>query len=147
MLKLLIIVLIDISAGKRRRNEVPFLSVLTLKYSMVFRARGSICAVLVICNFEEILKGIHYTSLVCRTEERGITIEIIDIECVLLSFLSKNFVSTKWRIYKGILASPRLLRQRISRGCRECELFFSTKFASVFFNEVSSRLKVEKNVF
>jgi hypothetical protein len=29
-------------------------------------------------------------------------IELIDIECVLLSFLSKNFVSTKWRIYKGI---------------------------------------------
>jgi hypothetical protein len=135
MLKLLIIVLIDISAGKRRRNE--------LKYSMVFRARGSICAVLVICNFEEILKGIHYTSLVCRTEERGITIEIIDIECVLLSFLSKNFVSTKWRIYMGILASPRLLRQRISRGCRECELFFSTEFAK----KIISRLKVEKNVF
>ena len=29
-------------------------------------------------------------------------IEIIDIECVLLSFFSENFVSTKWRIYKGI---------------------------------------------
>jgi hypothetical protein len=43
---------------------------------------------------------------------------------VLLSFLSKNFVSTKWRIYKGILASPRLQRQGISRGCRECELVF-----------------------
>ena len=34
------------------------------------------------------------------------TIETIDIECVLLSFLSKKFVSTKWRIYKGILVSP-----------------------------------------
>ena len=27
------------------------------------------------------------------------TIEIIDIECVPLSFLSKNFVSTKWRAF------------------------------------------------
>ena len=53
--------------------------------------------------------------------------EIIDIECVLLSFLSKNFVSTKWRIQKGILVGPRLLRQGISRGCRECELFFRLK--------------------
>jgi hypothetical protein len=52
------------------------------------------------------------------------TIEIIDIECVLLSFLSEKFVSTKWRIYKGILVGPRLLRRGISRGCRECELFF-----------------------
>ena len=29
------------------------------------------------------------------------TIEIIDIECVLLSFLCEKFVATKWRIYKG----------------------------------------------
>ena len=49
-------------------------------------------------------------------------IEIIDIECVLLSFLSEKFVSTKWRIYKGILVGPRLLRRGISRSCRECEL-------------------------
>jgi hypothetical protein len=54
-------------------------------------------------------------------------IEIIDIECVLLSFLSEKFVSTKWRIYKGILVCPRLLRRGISRGCRECELFFHLK--------------------
>jgi hypothetical protein len=54
----------------------------------------------------------------------GSSIEIIDIECVLLSFLSEKFVSTKWRIYKGILVGPRLLRRGISRGCRECELFF-----------------------
>jgi hypothetical protein len=33
-------------------------------------------------------------------------IEIIDIECVLLSFLSKKIVSTKWRIYNGILVGP-----------------------------------------
>ena len=51
-------------------------------------------------------------------------IEIIDIECVLLSFLSKNFFFTKWRIYKGILASPRLLRRENSRGCEECDCFF-----------------------
>jgi hypothetical protein len=75
-------------------------------------------------------------SLLC-----GITIEIIDIECVLLSFLSKEIVSTKWRIEKGILVGPRLPRQGISRGCRECELFFSTeKFAKNFI----SGLKMEK---
>jgi hypothetical protein len=44
-------------------------------------------------------------------------IEIIDIECVLLSFLSKKIVSTKWRIEKGISVGARLLRQGISRGC------------------------------
>ena len=29
------------------------------------------------------------------------TLEIIDIECVLLAFLGQNFVSTKWRPIKG----------------------------------------------
>jgi hypothetical protein len=58
---------------------------------------------------------------------RSYCIEIIDIECVLLSFLSKKIVSTKWRIEKGILVGPRLLRRGISRGCRECELFFQLK--------------------
>ena len=51
-------------------------------------------------------------------------IEIIDIECVLLSFLSKNFVSTKWRIYKGILASPRLLRREFRAVARNAIVFF-----------------------
>ena len=32
--------------------------------------------------------------------------EIIEIECVLLSFLSKIFVFTKWRIYKGFWLVP-----------------------------------------
>jgi hypothetical protein len=54
-------------------------------------------------------------------------LEIIDKECVLLYFLSKKIVSTKWRIEKGILVGPRLLRQGISRGSRECELFFQLK--------------------
>ena len=31
------------------------------------------------------------------------TIEIIDIECGLLSRVSQKIISTKWRIYKGIL--------------------------------------------
>jgi hypothetical protein len=31
----------------------------------------------------------------------------------LKSYLSKKIVSTKWRIYKGILASPRLLRKEL----------------------------------
>ena len=57
----------------------------------------------------------------------AMAIEIIDIECVLLSFLSKNFVSTKWRIYKGILASPRLLRREfraVARSAIWCDCFF-----------------------
>ena len=54
-------------------------------------------------------------------------IEIIDIECVLLSFLSKNFVSTKWRIYKGILASPRLLCREFRAVARSAIVFLSNK--------------------
>ena len=42
------------------------------------------------------------------------------VECVLLSFFSENFVSTKWRIYKGIFGSSRLLREGISCGRKEC---------------------------
>jgi hypothetical protein len=49
------------------------------------------------------------------------------VECVLLSFLSKKLVSAKWRIEKGILVGPRLLKQGISRSCGECELFFQLK--------------------
>jgi hypothetical protein len=42
------------------------------------------------------------------------------------------------------LVGPRLLRRGISRGCRECELFFSTaKFAKNFI----SRLKMEKKFY
>jgi hypothetical protein len=39
-----------------------------------------------------------------NSEQRTVTIEIIDTDCVLLCFLCK-FVSAKWRIYKGIFAS------------------------------------------
>ena len=56
------------------------------------------------------------------------SIEIIDIECVLLSFLIKNFVSTKWRIYKGILASPRLLRREFRAVARSAIVFCQAKF-------------------
>ena len=34
-------------------------------------------------------------------------IEIIDIECGLLSRVSQKIVATKWRIYKGKINSPR----------------------------------------
>jgi hypothetical protein len=44
----------------------------------------------------------------------------------------QKFVSTKWRIYKGILIGPRLLRRGISRGCRECELFFQLQSLQKF---------------
>ena len=71
-------------------------------------------------------------------------IEIIDIECVLLSFLSKKFVSTKWRIEKGIFVGPSLLRQGISRGCRQCELFFQLKsLQKILYRD----LKWKKNVW
>ena len=33
-------------------------------------------------------------------------IEIMDIECGLLSRVSQNIVATKWRIYKGKISSP-----------------------------------------
>ena len=54
---------------------------------------------------------------------------------VLLSFLSKQFVSTKWRIYKGILASPRILRQEISRRLQGVRI--------VFFNKVCQKILYE----
>ena len=68
------------------------------------------------------------------------TIEIIDIECALLSFLSKKIVSTKWRRCKGILARPNLLWQGISRGCGEWDCFFQTKF-------YKKRFKLKKKLF
>ena len=37
-------------------------------------------------------------------------IETLNIECVLLSRFSQNFVSTKWRIEKGIFTRSRLLQ-------------------------------------
>ena len=65
------------------------------------------------------------------------SIEIIDIECVLLSFFSENFVSTKWRIYKGIFGSSRLLREGVSRGREECDCFFcQTKFTKRYKFEI-----------
>ena len=36
----------------------------------------------------------------------GYVIEIIDIECGLLSRVSQKIVATKWRIYKGKMSSP-----------------------------------------
>jgi hypothetical protein len=54
-----------------------------------------------------------------NTEPRTctVTIEIIDTDCVLLSFLSK-FFSAKWRIYKGILA-PRLPSDKEFRAFKQ----------------------------
>jgi hypothetical protein len=69
----------------------------------------------------------HSVSGFSDERTRLLTIEIIDIECVLLSFLSKKLVSAKWRIEKGILVGPRLLKQGVSRSCGECELFFQLK--------------------
>ena len=58
-----------------------------------------------------------------------ISIEILDIKCLLLFFLSKKFVATKWRISKGILTRPKLLCQGILRGLAgECELLFPKIF-------------------
>jgi hypothetical protein len=74
---------------------------------------------------------------------RGVTIEIIDIECVLLSFLSKNFVSTKWRIYKGFWLVPDSCGKEFHAVAGSANCFFSTKFAKT----IISRLKVEKKFF
>jgi hypothetical protein len=78
-------------------------------------------------------------------EETRVTIrviEIIDIECVLLSLLSKKIVCTKWPIQKGILVGPRLLRQRNFARLQGVRIVFSTeRFAKNFI----SGLKMEKN--
>ena len=48
---------------------------------------------------------------------------------VLLSFFSENFVSAKWRIYKGIFGSSRLLREGFRAVARSATVFFcQTKF-------------------
>ena len=54
----------------------------------------------------------------------SLAIEIVDVECVLVSFLSENFVLTTWRIYKSIFDSIRLQREGVSRGYEECDCFF-----------------------
>ena len=43
------------------------------------------------------------------------------------TFLSEKFFATKWPIYKGILTGSRFLRERISRGRKECDLSVSTR--------------------
>ena len=73
------------------------------------------------------------------------SIEIIDKECVLLSLLCEKFVATKWRIYKGILTSSRLLREGNSRGRKECDLFLSTRLPE-FTKDINSRLEMKKRV-
>ena len=69
-------------------------------------------------------------------------IEIIDIESVLLSFLSKKIVSTKLGIYKGILVGPMQTPEaRYFTRLQGVRIVFSTgKFAKKFL----SRLKMEK---
>jgi hypothetical protein len=59
---------------------------------------------------------------------------------VLLFFLSKKFVSTKWRIEKGILVGPRLLRQEFRAVAGSANCFSTEKFAKDFI----SGLKMEK---
>jgi hypothetical protein len=61
---------------------------------------------------------------------------------ILLSFLSKNFVSIKRRISKGFLTRARLLRQGISRGYEECELFFQQSLQK----DLLSSLKIAKKI-
>ena len=58
---------------------------------------------------------------------------------MLLSLL----FSTKWRIYKGILASPRLLRQGNSRGCRSANCFFQQNLQKRLYRD----LKWKKSFF
>ena len=42
----------------------------------------------------------------CVEKPKVVIIEIIDIECGLLSRVSQKIVATKWRIYKGKISSP-----------------------------------------
>ena len=93
--------------------------------------------------------SIHIIFLFVKTHKRYVkAIQIIDIECVLLSFLSKNFVSTKWRIYKGILTSSRLLRHGISRGCR-ANCFFQQSLQKNLYRDLRWKKSFvkEKNPF
>ena len=86
------------------------------------------------CNY---LKEYFYLQCIVDIQTKGILcvclaatlawvycIEIIDIECVLLSFFSENFVSTKWRIYKGIFGSSRLYGREFRAVARSATVFF-----------------------
>ena len=73
------------------------------------------------------------------------SIEIIDIECVLLSLFGQKFVAIKWLISKGILSRPNLLWQGISLGFPEVhEIVFSN---NVFLKSLKSRYKLKKKVY
>ena len=75
----------------------------------------------------------------------GWNIEIIDIECILLSFLSENFVSTKWRISKGIFSSSSLLWDGILVARSAIGFFCQAKFTKKYEFETLSRKMVYKN--
>ena len=63
-------------------------------------------------NFNLITALIEQESIQGR---RGESIEIIDIECGLLSRVSQKIVATKWRIYKGKISSPQDILCRSKR--------------------------------
>ena len=83
------------------------------RLTVVFRAYFNLqyCTLCVTVIEKCAVLSVKVCSIECEIENIRcqLSIEIIDIECVLLSFLSKNFVATKWPIYKGILARARLL--------------------------------------
>ena len=62
-------------------------------------------------------RGTRYPS-----KQRCQSIEIIDIECGLLSRLSQKIVATKWRIYKGKMSSPQGTKWRIYKGKFSCQI-------------------------
>ena len=91
--------------------------------------------------------GEGMSQLILQQIPRNKSIEIIDIECVLLSFLSQKFVPTKWRIQKGIFARFRLLKQGISRGCGLAEseiVFFKHSIFKKFKNEIKLKNSFSK---
>ena len=60
----------------------------------------------------QLATSLHRSHIKPANRDRSVrSIEIIDIESVLLSFLSKNFVSTKWRIYAK--KSGDMIRDRV----------------------------------
>jgi hypothetical protein len=68
-------------------------------------------------------------------------IEILDLECALLSLLSKNFVSTKWRIYKAFWLVPDSCVKEFRAVAGRANWFFFKKVCKNNYIEIWSGKK------